>query len=136
MSSAVEFAQNIGSQTQECRSQVDVRVSDTSILSIGCVDPKTSFGTWNVPGGMLLLWWENEEAFEDFFRHRSGMSGTFYVHLCCGYLFCELGLKTLDAQKNLITYFTEDVDKMNSKYGCSFDVVVEEDGSAKVHMNA
>jgi len=66
VSSAVEFAQNIGSQTQECRSQVDVRVSDTSILSIGCVDPKTSFGTWNVPGGMLLLWWENEEAFEDF----------------------------------------------------------------------
>jgi len=128
------FLEHIHEKTVEARAGLGTLLANSNITNLGCVDKKIDRSQAEIPGGGLLLYFE--DYLEEWFANRKGKSGEFLVHLYCGYLYVERGLESVNQHSGAIARFQYKVRKFNKEYGCNFTVRVATDGSAKPFMGA
>ncbi len=121
---------------QQARSgRIELLAKLVAERSIGCVDEFTQDAHVNVPGSILLYYFEYRSELLTTLKQMHSGTLTIHLHYFCAYLYLEKGLKTARSQRRAITQFQA---WLRHNAGGRFRIryVIEDVGSAKALMTA
>jgi len=127
-----DFIQHILAETAKAKQELDQWLRAPGVTEVGCIDKLTRKGHKNPPGSAIFLY--NERNLLPFYEARRGLSGVFYVHLRCGYMFSVMNLHSVADHQRVVDEFMEAIVGLNASFAASFQVVVEQQGSAAPYM--
>ena len=119
---------------QQARSgRIELLAKLVAEQSIGCVDEFTQDAHVNVPGSILLYYFEYRQELLTALKQIQSGTLTIHLHYFCAYLYLEKGMKTARSQRRAIGTFQT---WLRQIAGGRFRIryVIEDVGSAKALM--